>query len=80
MRAILCYLTGLALLGTSLAEPAFASKCYGEDPCSACRTCSSCKHCAVYGGTCGICKPARGTGASKGKHIPERLSNHKKAR
>lgn len=43
----------LVVLSCSKAE---ASKCYGRDPCSACRTCSSCQHCAVLGGQCGVCK------------------------
>lgn len=44
------------LLAVGCFSPAVASKCYGLDPCGACKTCSSCMHCAQAGGTCGVCK------------------------
>jgi hypothetical protein len=37
-------------------SPALASKCYGLDPCDACRNCHACKHCHVLGGKCGVCE------------------------
>lgn len=40
-------------------SPSFASKCYGFDPCEACRNCHACKHCHELGGKCGVCKRER---------------------
>lgn len=44
------------LLAAGFSSPTFANRCYGLDPCEACRNCHACKHCHEQGGTCGICK------------------------
>lgn len=56
MREASLWFAAALLLTAGCFTPSFASKCYGLDPCNACRNCSACKHCHVLGGTCGICK------------------------
>ena len=56
VRHSFLFLAGLIYLVLGGSSPALASKCYGLDPCNACRNCHACKHCHELGGTCGICK------------------------
>lgn len=50
------FFAALIFLVAGSFSPSFASKCYGLDPCEACRNCHACKHCHELGGKCGICK------------------------
>jgi hypothetical protein len=52
-----------------IGQPAFASKCYGEDPCFACHTCEYCKHCNSGGNPCGVLKAERGLTNSAAKPV-----------
>lgn len=69
-------------------SPAFASKCYGLDPCEACRNCHACKHCHELGGKCGVCKRDRNAKLGRNSKVAaastgqkgSRLSNRRGAR
>lgn len=58
-KAITFSLIGLLFIGSGLiiscTSQAEAGKCYGKNPCYACKNCSGCAHCAKDGGTCGGC-------------------------
>lgn len=56
MRQVSLSLAVMLFIAACVVSPALASKCYGLDPCGACRNCHACKHCFELGGKCGVCK------------------------
>jgi hypothetical protein len=74
MRTALSMLLALVLCQLG----ALASTCYGLDPCNACHTCGYCKHCAVLGGSCGVCKGGRVKFVLNGKVIEISANNPSK--
>lgn len=55
--AVVLSLTGVAVFDA----PALAARCYGRDPCNACRNCSACAHCNSGGNPCGVMKAMMGS-------------------
>lgn len=55
--AMVLSLTGVAFFDA----PALAARCYGRDPCNACRNCSACAHCNSGGNPCGVMKAMLGS-------------------
>ena len=55
--AVVLSLTGAAFFDA----PALAARCYGRDPCNACRNCSACAHCNSGGNPCGVMKAMMGS-------------------
>jgi hypothetical protein len=49
----------LSLFTTGI-SPAFASKCYGDPDCTACKNCNYCKNCNEGGTLCGVYYESRG--------------------
>lgn len=56
-------------LAAGCVSPVLASKCYGLDPCVACRNCHACKHCHMLGGKCGVCKSEEFVGRNQKKNL-----------
>ena len=58
--AMVLSLTGVAFFDA----PALAARCYGRDPCNACRNCSACAHCNSGGNPCGVMKAMMGSSST----------------
>lgn len=59
VRKVSLLFSAFVVLSAGSFSSALASKCYGLDPCNACRNCHACKHCHLLGGKCGVCKGER---------------------